>query len=266
MRPLLNAGESATNKPWRVMIVDDHEIFRQGLRNILIDIDGFDVVAEASRCSDVLKHATKVPIDLVLMDSSWPDADGIQAIQLLRDLIPSPQVVLLSSIIEDDALLEAISAGASGYLTKDLPAKDVINALQGLHRGELALQPSVATNIIHLLVERCTNLEKALAMHRQTNTKSTISLPSSKISAKTKSSSTFFSPSALDRLTSREYKVYQLLCQGLSNKEIAARFSISHYTVGKHVQQILRKLGAANRTQAVSYATFEGHPSFIDGL
>src|SRR3989440_12233174 len=99
MRPLLNAGESATNKPWRVMIVDDHEIFRQGLRNILIDIDGFEVVAEASRCSDILEYATRVPIDLVLMDSSLPDAEAIEAIQLLRDLIPSPQVVLLSYMI-----------------------------------------------------------------------------------------------------------------------------------------------------------------------
>jgi len=265
MRPLLNVGKSATNKPCRVIIVDDHEIFRQGLRNILIDIDGFDVVAEASRCSDVLKHATSVPIDLVLMDSSLPDADGIEAIQLLRDLIPSPQVVLLSSIIDDDALLEAILAGASGYLTKDLPKKDLINALQNLQRGELALLPSVAAKVIRLLVKRCNNLEKAQVIDRQ-STKSTISLPSSKISAKTKSSSTFFSPSALDRLTSREYKVYQLLCQGLSNKEIAARFSISHYTVGKHVRQILRKLGAANRTQAVSYASFEGQSHFIDGL
>ena len=259
MWPPLNVGESTTNKPWRVMIVDDHEIFRQGLRNILIDIDGFDVVAEASRCSDVLKHATSVPIDLVLMDSSLPDADGIQAIQLLRDLIPSPRVVLLSSIIEDDALLEAILSGVSGYLTKDLPKKDVINALQSLQRGELALLPSVAAKIIHLLVKRCLNLEKAPAKDRQ-STESAISLPSSKISAKTKSSSTFFSPSALHKLTSQEYKVFQLLCQGLSNKEIAARFSISHYTVGKHVRQILRKLGAANRTQAVSYASFEGQP------
>ena len=77
MLPLVSAGKSASNKPWRVMIVDDHEIFRQGLRNILIGIDGFDVVAEASTCSDVLKHATRVHIDLVLMDSSLPYADGI---------------------------------------------------------------------------------------------------------------------------------------------------------------------------------------------
>src|SRR2546423_779759 len=137
MWPPLNVGESTTNKPWRVMIVDDHEIFRQGLRNILIDIDGLDVVAEASRCSDILEYATSVPIDLVLMDSSLPDAEAIEAIQLLRNLIPSPQVVLLSSKIDDDALLEAILSGVSGYLTKDLPKKDVINALQSLQRGEL---------------------------------------------------------------------------------------------------------------------------------
>src|SRR2546421_8257229 len=129
MRPLLNVGKSATNKPWRVMIVDHHEIFRHGLRNILIDIDGFDVVAEASRCSDVLKHATRMPIDLVLMDSSLPDAVGIEAIQRLKELTPPPQVVLLSTTIDDSVLLDAILAGARGYLPKKLSKKEVFKAL-----------------------------------------------------------------------------------------------------------------------------------------
>lgn len=259
MLPLVNAGNSAANKPWRVMIVDDHEIFRHGLRNILIDIDGFDVVAEASRCSDVLKHATRMPVDLVLMDSSLPDAVGIEAIQRLKELTPPPQVVLLSTAIDDSVLLDAILAGASGYLTKDLPKKDVINALQSLQQGELALLPPVAANVIRLLMKRCIHLEKTLATEQQ-STKEKVSL-SPKRSSKVESPSTLLSPLALHRLTSREYKVFQLLCQGLSNKEIAARFSISPYTVGKHVRQILRKLGAVNRTQAVLYASFEGEKS-----
>ena len=250
MLPLVSTEKSATNKPWQVMIADHHEIFRHGLRNILIDIDGFDVVAEASRWSDVLKHATRMPIDLVLMDSSLPDAAGIEAIQRLRELTPPPQIVLLSTDIDDGVLLEAILAGASGYLTKDLPKRDVVNALQSLQRGELALLPSVAANVIHLLRKRCMNLEKTLATERQ-STKEKVSLSPAKRSSKTESPSTFFSPLALHRPTPREYKVFQLLCQGLSNKEIAARFSISPYTVGKHVRQILRKLGAVNRTQAV---------------
>src|SRR2546421_10172049 len=104
MRPLLNVGKSATNKPWRVMIVDHHEIFRHGLRNILIDIDGFDVVAEASRWSDVLKHATRMPIDLVLMDSSLPDAAGIEAIQRLRELTPPTQIDYISTAIDHGVL------------------------------------------------------------------------------------------------------------------------------------------------------------------
>ena len=259
MLPLVSAGKSAANKPWRVMIVDDHEIFRHGLRNILIDIDGFDVVAEASRCSDVLKHATRMPIDLVLMDSSLPDAVGIEAIQRLKELTPPPHVVLLSTAIDDSVLLDAILAGASGYLTKDLPKKDVVNALQSLRRGELALLPPVAANVIRLLMKRCIHLEKTLATEPQ-STKQKVSL-SPKRSSKVESPSTLLSPLALHRLTSREYKVFQLLCQGLSNKEIAARFSISPYTVGKHVRQILRKLGAVNRTQAVLYASFEGGKS-----
>ena len=241
------------------MIVDDHEIFRHGLRNILIDIDGFDVVAEASRCSDVLKHATRMPIDLVLMDSSLPDAVGIEAIQRLKELTPPPQVVLLSTAIDDSALLDAILAGASGYLTKDLLAKDVINALQSLQGGELALLSSTATTVIRRLVKKCNDVETASRTHLP-NTRSTAGLPSSNISSKSasKSSSINFSDFALNKLTRQEYKVFQLLRQGLSNKQIATKLSISPYTVGKHVQQILRKLGVLNRTQAVSYASSEG--------
>src|SRR2546428_11009589 len=139
MLPLVSVGKSVTNKPWRVVIFDDHEIFRHGLRNILIGIDGFDVVAEASRCSDVLKHATKMPIDLVLMDSSLPDAVGIESIQRLRELTPPPQVVLLSTAIDDSVLLDAILAGARGYPPKKLPKKDVVNAFQTFQRGKMAL-------------------------------------------------------------------------------------------------------------------------------
>src|SRR6266516_4219703 len=108
MLPLLSVEKSVTNSPLRVMIVDDQEIFRRGLRNLLNDVEGFDVVAEASSCSDVLKHTAKMPIDVALIDSSLPDAGGIEVIQLFRDLTPPPQVVILSTVVDDDMLLDAI--------------------------------------------------------------------------------------------------------------------------------------------------------------
>src|SRR2546423_7676896 len=129
---MLTSLDAFAGKPLRVMIVDDHEIFRHGLRNILIEVDGFDVVAEASNCSDVLKQMAMMPIDLVLMGSSLPDAPAIEAIQLLRTVASPPQVVVFSTKMDEDELLDAILAGGSGYLTKDLLAKDVINALQSL--------------------------------------------------------------------------------------------------------------------------------------
>ncbi len=263
MLPLLNVEKSVTNSSLRVMIVDDQEIFRHGLRNLLNDVDGFDVVAEASSCSDVLKNTVKMPIDVALIDSSLPEAHGIGAIQLFRHLTPTPQVVILSTVVDDDTLLDAILAGASGYLTKDLPAKDVINALQGLQRGELAISALAAANVIRRLVKRYNDVETALRTHLQsiipTNSLARSNISSAPASASNGSSDNFFN-SALNRLTQQEYKILQLMRQGLSNKQIATRISISPYTVAKHVQHILRKLEATNRTQAVSYTSFGGHP------
>ena len=266
MVTILDVEGAFAGKSLRVMITSVHEIFRHGLRNILIDVDGFEVVAEASNCSEMLKQAARMDIDMVLMGSSLPDAGAIDAIQRLRNLVPPPHVVLFSPTMDEDELLDALLAGASGYLTNDLPAKDVINALQSLQGGELALLPWTATTVIRRLVKKCKDVETTSKTRLPNARPAAASSPTISSKSASKTSSINLSDFALKKLTRQEYKVFQLMHQGLSNKQIATKLSISPYTVGKHVQQILRKLGALNRTQAVLYALSEGRQGLVDAI
>ena len=243
----------------KVMIVDDHEVFRLGIRELLNSIDGFLVVAEANCCTDALAKIAAQPVDLVLLDLYLPDSDGIDAVHKLRKIIPHLHIIIISGMIDDDLLLRAVLAEVSGYLTKDTPALDIIRALQAYRRGELAMLPTVAAHAINLMIQRNNMLEADLALSQQNEIapRDAHQVPDLPITSSTQ-------PSDLSHqvLTPQEEKVYQLMRRGLSNKQIAARLIISRFTVGKHVQNILRKLGVANRTQAVSYNLFEGGAEF----
>jgi DNA-binding NarL/FixJ family response regulator len=246
-----NKGSFLPEEPLRVLIVDDHEIFRHGLRDLINSIEGFQVVAEANSCKDALALAEERHIDLVMLDMYLPDGDGIEVTRQLRQQVtPPPRVIILSAIIYDDTLLGAILAGAHGYLTKEMPASDIVKALKGFQRGELALLPAVTTNLVKLLVKRQSEVEAELSTHNSPEL-----APSQKDELNSVVAS---SNSATSVLTPQETNVFQLLRYGHSNKQIASKLAISPYTVGKHVQNILRKLGVTNRTQAVSYTSFEG--------
>lgn len=243
--------------PLRVMIVDGHEIFRYGLRDFINSIEGFQVVAEANNCMEALAQAENLPIDLVLLDMFLSDGDGIQATHHLRQkLTPPPYVIILSARVYDDLLVNAILAGAHGYLTKDMPAREITKILQRFQRGELALPPLAITDLVQLLVQKYKEVLAALATYQH------VRVPTSAITSPSTTSELNHirstSNEATQIFTPREAKVLQLLRHGQSNKQIANHLSISPYTVGKHVQNILRKLGATNRTQAVSYTSFEG--------
>src|SRR5258708_14927367 len=150
-----NRGMSLPDQCLRVLIDDDHEIFRHGLRDLINSIEGFQVVAEAGSCKNALALAEQRPIDLVVLDMYLPDGDGIDVTRQLRQqVIPSPRVIILSAVIYDDTLVDAILAGAQGYLTKDMPASDIVNALKGFQRGELALLPTVTTNLVQMIVQK----------------------------------------------------------------------------------------------------------------
>jgi len=248
---------ASTDHPLQVMIVDDHELFRHGLRDLINSIEGFQVVAEAESCNQALTLAKHTHFDLVMLDMYLQDGNGIQVThQLRQEITPSPRVIILSAMIFDDTLLDAILAGAHGYLTKDMATGEITNALLRFRQGELALPPSTTTNLIHLLVQKYQEVIAELTTYHQGGTLSAkISSPQSNqvIPALSK---------VVSLLTPQESKVFQFLRLGQSNKQIATQLSISPYTVGKHIQNILRKLGVANRTQAVAYTSFEGGDSF----
>jgi DNA-binding NarL/FixJ family response regulator len=251
--PLTNrAMKSRKDTTYNVMIVDHHDIYRFGLRNILNDIDGFSMVADASSYKDAVAAMELMPVDLILMDLYLPDLYGIDALQQLRKATAAPQIIIVAETLNDDVLLESLLAGASGFLTKDSPASAIITALQGFRRGELAMVPIVATRAIRLLVQAYGEMKAELARSLQ-NESGALPVPETLyVMANAPNGS------SLPLLTPQEERVFRLLRQGRSNKQIAAHLSISPYTVGKHVQNILRKLGVANRTQAASYPLFEG--------
>ena len=245
----------ATNHQ-RVLIVDDHEIFRHGLRDLINSIKGFEVVAEGGSCKDALTLVGKMQIDLVILDMYLPDGDGIQTtLKIKQQLTSPPCVIILSAMMFNETLVDAILAGAVGYLTKDMPAGDILKSLKGFQQGQLALPMAVTTNLVHLLVQKFSEKEAELSSYLQN------SIPSTNISpllTEDSKNSAFLSNTSSPMLTQQEARVFELLHNGHSNKQIASQLSISPYTVGKHVQKILRKLGVTNRTQAALYTSFEG--------
>ncbi len=245
----LGVEQKSLANPLRVFVIDHHEIYRHGLRDLLNGTEEFQVVAEAGCYQDAIRQVVGLPVDTLLIDLELPDVQGMEALHRMRELVPFLRIVILTDTLREDLLLEAMLAGANGYLTRELVAADIVAALRGLKRGELALSPALATTAIHLLVESTRDLDSRLHTYLgseagkmwalQSNTAEEASMP--------------VAPHPLlSLLTSQEHRVFQLMRQGLSNKQIALQLSISHFTVGKHVQHILRKLGVANRTQAAS--------------
>ena len=261
-RPLLSNGiASPPDEIQRVMIVDDHEVYRFGLRDLLAETASFRVIAEASTCRDAFIRLQSMPIDLVLLDLHLPDVTSMEALHRFKNSSPAPDVIIISATIDDDTLLDALLAGVSGYLTKDTPAFEMLNTLNAYQRGELALSSSLASRAIRLLLHHSTSLESELAFHRQNEMKAFAgAIPENGLSPRIPPAQVM--KNIFPVLTPQEDKVYQLMSKGRSNKQIAVELCISHFTVGKHVQNILRKLGATNRTQAVSHTLFEGETEF----
>jgi DNA-binding NarL/FixJ family response regulator len=246
--------------PLKVIIVDDHDLFRRGLSDLLNTIKGLKVVGEAASSEEALLLVDTIHADLVFLDLSLSDGNALPIIQTLRGRATTLSIIVLSATQTDDTLLQAMLAGASGYLTKDLPAPEIASLLHQFLNGELALSAQTASRLIQVLIDKHQELEAAL--HAQISEPHAVSAvdSSSRLTAMAASPEVepAHSPPLLDLLTSQEEKIYQLMKRGLTNKEIAKELAISHFTVGKHVQNILHKLKVLNRTQAVSYTAFEG--------
>ncbi len=205
----------------RVLIVDDHPVVRQGLRTFLSSRPGLDVVGEASDGDEAAAEAARVRPDVVLLDLVMPRGGGIDVIRRLRAAGDRPRVIVLTSFAGDDQVVEAVRAGAAGYLLKDVPPADLEAAIRRVHEGGVLLDPSVVGSLM---------AEVARADP----------VP------------------GVDELTARERQVLSLLAQGRSNRELAAELYVSEKTVKTHVSSILAKLRLTDRTQAALFAVRHG--------
>jgi DNA-binding NarL/FixJ family response regulator len=199
--------------------VDDHEIVRQGLVALLDRREGFEVVAQAGTMAEAVAEAARFEPDLVVMDVRLPDGSGIEACREIRAARPETRVVMLTSYPDEEAVLSAIIAGASGYLLKQIRGRDLVTALEAVARGESLLDPAVT--------------EKVLQRVR---------LAASGGAA-----------DELSDLTSQERKILLLVAEGKTNKEIAADVFLSDKTVKNYVSSILSKLNLQRRTQAAAF-------------
>jgi DNA-binding NarL/FixJ family response regulator len=205
--------------PIRLMLADDHRMLRQGLRRSLAD-EGFDVVGEASDGEEAVRLAGELLPDVVLMDVSMPELDGVEATRRIRASLPSVRVVMLTMHADQEVLVEAIRAGADGYLVKDCSVDEVAEAVRQAAAGQTSLTPELAAS---MLVE-VRRLDEGAPDDGEGE----------------------------DRIVSkREEEVLQLIADGCSTPEVAARLYISQKTVKNHLASIYEKLDARDRTQAV---------------
>jgi len=212
-------SESSSTPTLSLLIVDDHEVVHQGLAALLGRRSEFHVVAEAGTVAEAVAAARRFRPDLIVMDVRLPDGSGIEACREIRAELPDTRVVILTSYPDEDAVLSAIIAGASGYLLKQIRARDLVAALEAVGRGESLLDPAVTGRILERI--------RRIASGDQ--------------------------PDELAQLTSQEQKILLLVAEGKTNKEIAAEVFLSDKTVKNYVSSILGKLNLERRAQAAAY-------------
>jgi DNA-binding NarL/FixJ family response regulator len=206
-------------RPLRLLVVDDHEVVRQGLVALLDRRTGFEVVAQAGSVAESIALAARHEPDLVIMDVRLPDGSGIEACREIRAARPETKVVMLTSYPDEEAVLSAIIAGASGYLLKQIRGRDLVSALESVGRGESLLDPAVTEKVL----ERVRRIASGSASDE------------------------------LAELTAQERKILLLVAEGMTNKEIATDVFLSDKTVKNYVSSILSKLNLQRRTQAAAY-------------
>jgi NarL family two-component system response regulator LiaR len=210
--------------PIRVLIVDDHEVVREGLRNFLELQEGMEIAGEARDGDEGVALATELRPDVVLMDLVMPKVDGVEAMRALRERVPGTRVIVLTSFIDDEHLLPAMRAGAAGYLLKNVQPQELARAIRAADAGEALIDPAVAARLVEALAEREQD-------------------------------------DGYERLTPREREVLALIGRGFSNKRIALELGVAEKTAKAHVSNLLGKLGLADRTQAALYASRVGRRS-----
>lgn len=213
-----------------ILLVDDHEVVRLGLKALLEHNDKFQVVGEAGTAKQAIEMVEKFHPDVVLMDIRLPGTSGIEACQEITDRWPDVRVVILTSYAEDDMLFSAIRAGASGYVLKQIGAEGLITAIEAACRGEALLDPAVTQRVFQE-VRRAVKEEEA---------------------------------AAFSSLSSQEKHILALVSEGKTNREIAEALFLGEGTVRNYVSSVLAKLGVSNRAEAAAYAVEHNLKEFID--
>jgi DNA-binding NarL/FixJ family response regulator len=203
-----------------IVLVDDHEVVRLGLRSLLDRYPQFEVVGEAGTAKEAIEQVARHRPEVVLMDIRLPGASGIEACEEITRLYPDTRVVMLTSYAEDEMLFSAIRAGASGYVLKQIGGEDLVRAIEAVGRGEASLDPAVTQRVFQE-VRRAVKEEEALAFAN---------------------------------LSQQEKHVLLLVSEGKTNREIAKSLFLGEGTVRNYVSSILSKLGVSNRAEAAAYA------------
>jgi DNA-binding NarL/FixJ family response regulator len=204
----------------KIMIVDDHEVVRLGLISLLEQNSQYEVVAQADNALDAIKKVETFKPDIVLMDIRLPGMSGIEACEQICKKYPTTKVIMLTSFAEDEMLFSAIKAGASGYVLKQINAKDLINSIESVARGEASLDPAVTQRVFQE-VRKAVREEEA---------------------------------SAFSSLSQQEKMVLKLVSEGKTNRDIAQNLFLGEGTVRNYVSSILSKLNVSNRAEAAAYA------------
>jgi two-component system response regulator DevR len=208
----------------RILLVDDHEVVRLGLKALLGRHPRFDVVGEAGTADEALAKARVQKPDVVVMDIRLPGKSGIDATREITGALPDTKVIVLTSYADDDLLMDAVAAGASGYVLKQIGSDDLVKALESVGRGEALLDPAM--------------MNKAFARLRD--------------------AARWERGDAFKALTEQEVKILALVAQGRTNREIAGEIYLSEKTVRNYVSSILGKLALSHRSQAAAYAVEHG--------
>ena len=209
----------------KILIVDDHEVVRDGLSVMLRRQEDFAVMGEAHNGLEAVEKARELDPDVILMDLRMPELDGVEAMRRIREQDPDVEFIVLTTYDTDEYIFDAIEAGAKGYLLKDTSREDLFKAVRGVHQGESLIQPGVVSRVL----DRFAQLSRRSGQGGE--------------------------PQAL---SDREVEVLRLMARGSANKQIAADLSISESTVKTHVTNIFQKLEVGHRTEAVTKAMSKG--------
>jgi len=207
----------------KILVVDDHEVVRDGIVSNLVRQSDFAIVGQASNGLEAVQKAAELAPEVVLMDLRMPELDGVEAMIRIRQDNPEIKFIVFTTYSDDEYLFAAIKAGAKGYLLKDAPREELFRAIRAVSRGESLIQPVFTTKLLDKLA--------------------------SELSRKS---------TGMDALSDREIEVLDLMAKGVSNKDIADRLSITQSTVKTHVTSIFQKLNVTTRTEAVTTALKRG--------